>query len=67
LREWQTKHPERLDNMLHAMQNIVPSHLMDARLHDFKGLKASGTPDALGDKGFDHESFAPAANVIRFG
>jgi tRNA 2-thiocytidine biosynthesis protein TtcA len=66
LREWQTKHPGRLDNMLHAMQNVVPSHLMDTKLHDFKGLKATGTPDALGDKGFDHESFAPAANVIRF-
>jgi tRNA 2-thiocytidine biosynthesis protein TtcA len=66
LREWQTKHPGRLDNMLHAMQNVVPSHLMDTKLHDFKGLRATGTPDALGDKGFDHESFAPAANVIRF-
>jgi tRNA 2-thiocytidine biosynthesis protein TtcA len=66
LREWQTKHPERLDNMLHAMQNVVPSHLMDTKLHNFKGLKATGMPDAQGDKGFDHESFAPAANVIRF-
>jgi tRNA 2-thiocytidine biosynthesis protein TtcA len=66
LREWQAKHPGRLDNMLHAMQNVVPSHLMDTKLHNFKGLKATGTPDALGDKGFDHESFAPAANVIRF-
>jgi tRNA 2-thiocytidine biosynthesis protein TtcA len=66
LREWQTKHPERLDNMLHALQNVVPSHLMDTQLHHFKGLAATGTPDALGDKGFDHESFAPAANVIRF-
>jgi tRNA 2-thiocytidine biosynthesis protein TtcA len=66
LREWQAKHPERLDNMLHAMQNVVPSHLMDTKLHNFKGLKATGMPDAQGDKGFDHESFAPAANVIRF-
>jgi tRNA 2-thiocytidine biosynthesis protein TtcA len=66
LREWQTKHPERLDNMLHAMQNVVPSHLMDTKLHNFKDLKATGMPDAQGDKGFDHESFAPAANVIRF-
>ena len=66
LREWQTKHPGRLDNMLNAMQNVVPSHLMDAKIHNFKGLKATGTPDPLGDKGFDSESFAPAANVIRF-
>ncbi len=66
LREWQTKHPGRLDNMLNALQNVVPSHLMDAKIHDFKGLKATGTPDPEGDKGFDTESFAPAANVVRF-
>jgi tRNA 2-thiocytidine biosynthesis protein TtcA len=66
LREWQTKHPGRLDNMLNALQNVVPSHLMDAKIHDFKGLKATGAPDPEGDKGFDSETFAPAANVIRF-
>jgi tRNA 2-thiocytidine biosynthesis protein TtcA len=66
LREWQTKHPGRLDNMLNALQNVVPSHLMDAKIHDFKGLKATGTPDPEGDKGFDTETFAPAANVVRF-
>jgi tRNA 2-thiocytidine biosynthesis protein TtcA len=66
LREWQTKHPGRLDSMLNALQNVVPSHLMDPKIHDFKSLKATGKPDPLGDKGFDHESFAPAANVIRF-
>jgi tRNA 2-thiocytidine biosynthesis protein TtcA len=66
LREWQTKHPGRLDNMLHAMQNVVPSHLMDAKLHDFKSLKATGLPDTMGDKGFDPESFAQAAHVVRF-
>ena len=66
LKEWQTKHPGRLDNMLHAMQNVVPSHLMDAKLHDFQGLKATGLPDVLGDKGFDPESFASGANVVRF-
>ena len=66
LREWQAKYPGRLDNMLNAMQNVVPSHLMDTKLHDFKGLKATGQSDPEGDKGFDVESFAPAANVVRF-
>jgi tRNA 2-thiocytidine biosynthesis protein TtcA len=66
LREWQTKHPGRLGNMLNALQNVVPSHLMDAKLYDFKSLQATGAPDPQGDKGFDHDSFAPAANVIRF-
>ncbi len=57
LRDWQRKFPGRLDNMLHALQNVVPSHLMDASLHDFKSLKATGHARADGDKGFDHESF----------
>ncbi len=57
LRDWQKKFPGRLDNMLHALQNIVPSHLMDSKLHDFKSLKATGVASTDGDKGFDHESF----------
>jgi tRNA 2-thiocytidine biosynthesis protein TtcA len=77
LKEWQNKFPGRLDNMLHALQNVVPSHLMDANLHDFKGLKATGVADPQGDKGFDDENFdfskthldaadGPGAAVIRF-
>ncbi len=57
LKDWQRKFPGRLDNMLHALQNIVPSHLMDAKLHDFKSLKATGAANSEGDKGFDHETF----------
>jgi tRNA 2-thiocytidine biosynthesis protein TtcA len=57
LKEWQRKFPGRLDNMLHALQHVVPSHLMDANLHDFKGLKATGVADPQGDKGFDDEHF----------
>ncbi len=57
LKDWQRKFPGRLDNMLHALQNVVPSHLMDAKLHDFKSLKTTGIASFDGDKGFDHESF----------
>jgi tRNA 2-thiocytidine biosynthesis protein TtcA len=57
LKEWQRKYPGRLDNMLHALQNVVPSHLMDAKLHDFKSLKANGIASQDGDKGFDYETF----------
>lgn len=78
LKEWQRKFPGRLDNMLHALQNVVPSHLMDAKLHDFKGLKTNGIAHPDGDKGFDHDNFdeacatsqpnsaEPAAQLIRF-
>jgi tRNA 2-thiocytidine biosynthesis protein TtcA len=70
LREWEKKHPGRLDNMLHALQNVVPSHLADGTLYDYKGLKATGVPSEDGDKAFDHEELPvpgalPALQVIK--
>ncbi len=53
LREWERKHPGRVENMFNALQNIVPSHMMDGALHDFKRLKATGLADAEGDTAFD--------------
>lgn len=64
MREWQRKHPGRLDNMLNALQNIVPSHLMDTRLHDFHNLKATGVAHADGDKGFDHEDLPTSTRPV---
>ena len=70
LREWDKKFPGRVDNMFNALQNIVPSHLMDAARYDFKGLKTTGVAHADGDKAFDEEELcAPAPNaaqVVRF-
>ncbi|MBV8621072.1 MAG: tRNA 2-thiocytidine(32) synthetase TtcA [Curvibacter sp.] len=57
IREWEKKHPGRIENMFTALQNVVPSHLMDGTLHDFKNLKPTGVPDDDGDKAFDEESF----------
>ena len=70
LREWERKFPGRLDNMLHALQNVVPSHLADASLYDFQGLRTSGVADPEGDRVFDHEEFPvagplPALQVIK--
>ena len=66
LREWDKKYPGRVENMFTALQNVVPSHLLDGTRHDFKGLKATGVADDEGDKAFDPPSFdllsqAPAA------
>ncbi|MFZ4287880.1 tRNA 2-thiocytidine(32) synthetase TtcA [Variovorax sp. HJSM1_2] len=58
LREWEKKYPGRVENMFGALQNVVPSHLADGTIYDFKGLKATGVPDADGDKAFDGESFS---------
>ena len=59
LRQWQRQHPGRIESMFTALQNVVPSHLMDARLHDFRHLQASGVFDAMGDKAFDEEPIMP--------
>lgn len=61
LREWEKKFPGRVENMFNALQNIVPSHLLDGTLHDFTNLKATGVADSDGDKAFDAPEFAPAA------
>jgi tRNA 2-thiocytidine biosynthesis protein TtcA len=53
LREWEKKHPGRLDNMFNALQHTVPSHLLDASLFDFQGLQATGVPHPDGDTAFD--------------
>ena len=68
LREWEKKHPGRIENMFAALQNVVPSHLMDHAQFDFKHLVATGVADEAGDKAFDHEEFAapslPQVSVV---
>ena len=61
LKEWERKHPGRLDNMLHALQNVVPSHLMDRQLFPFETLEPNGQPQPDGDKGFDVDDQVPRA------
>jgi tRNA 2-thiocytidine biosynthesis protein TtcA len=46
--------------MFSALQNVVPSHLMDGTHYDFQGLKITGVPSEDGDKAFDAPEFAPA-------
>ncbi|RBP84751.1 tRNA 2-thiocytidine(32) synthetase TtcA [Marinomonas rhizomae] len=41
LQKWEKEFPGRTETMFSAMQNIVPSHLADTDLFDFKGLKQS--------------------------
>ena len=55
IRDWEKQYPGRSETMFTALQNVVPSHLMDHRKHDFKNIKVTGIPDADGDKAFDHD------------
>ncbi len=55
LREWEKQYPGRTETMFTALQNVVPSHLMDGKLFDFKGVTSTGIEDDNGDKAFDAE------------
>ncbi len=55
LREWDKRHPGRVENVFSAMQNVVPSHLADRNLFPFTELQATGTADPNGDRAFDED------------
>ncbi|TVP53155.1 MAG: tRNA 2-thiocytidine(32) synthetase TtcA [Halomonadaceae bacterium] len=45
--DWNRRFPGRLENMFRALQNVVPSHLADPRLHDFTGTGAAPLQETL--------------------
>ncbi|MDR1349239.1 MAG: tRNA 2-thiocytidine(32) synthetase TtcA [Zoogloeaceae bacterium] len=55
MQEWDSRFPGRTESVFTALQNIVPSHLADNTLFDFKGLTLADTPEdeAAGDTLFD--------------
>lgn len=65
LQTWEKQHPGRLDNMFRALQNVVPSHLADRKLHDFVNLQPTGQPNADGDLAFDPEPVEPDPIPLR--
>jgi tRNA 2-thiocytidine biosynthesis protein TtcA len=53
LREWERRHPGRIESIYNALAKVVPSHLMDRQLFDFAAVHATGRPEPDGDLGFD--------------
>ncbi len=53
LREWQRRHPGRVETLLTSLQNVRPSHLLDRGLFDFVSGRATGAPVADGDRALD--------------
>jgi tRNA 2-thiocytidine biosynthesis protein TtcA len=53
LREWERRHPGRVDSMFRALSNLVPSHLMDRHAFDFAAVRATAALSGEGDKAFD--------------
>jgi tRNA 2-thiocytidine biosynthesis protein TtcA len=68
LNGWAQEHPGRIESLATALQNVVPSHLADQRLFDFKGLTRDTTVEE-GDTAFDRPELPQPrhnAEVIRF-
>jgi tRNA 2-thiocytidine biosynthesis protein TtcA len=55
LREWDKKHPGRVESIFNAMGKVVTTHLLDRELQDFAAVRAAGTPVADGDTAFDED------------
>ncbi|HET9670163.1 MAG TPA: tRNA 2-thiocytidine(32) synthetase TtcA [Casimicrobiaceae bacterium] len=53
LREWEKRFPGRLESIFNALRTVAPSHLLDAALHDFAGVRATGVASSEGDRAFD--------------
>ena len=52
LREWERRHPGRVESIFTALTRVAPSHLLDRALFDFNELSSS--PET------------PGAAVVRF-
>ncbi|MBK7355618.1 tRNA 2-thiocytidine(32) synthetase TtcA [Propionivibrio sp.] len=59
--DWDRRFPGRTESVFTAMQNIVPSHLADNALFDFKGLHPGNELSDMdgGDTVFDSPGFEP--------
>jgi len=49
LTSWDKQFPGRVDNMFRALSNVVPSHLLDRRLHGFGTAKMSEEKGHMAD------------------
>ncbi|HTH44620.1 MAG TPA: tRNA 2-thiocytidine(32) synthetase TtcA [Oxalicibacterium sp.] len=65
LREWEKKHPGRVDNIFSSLNTVVPSHLMDRNLFNFADLQPTGVAMANGDIAFDEEPCSSGSAVSR--
>jgi len=56
LRDWDKRYPGRIETMFSAMQNIVPSHMADTTLFDFKAVTHGSPVVEGGDLAFDRDT-----------
>jgi tRNA 2-thiocytidine biosynthesis protein TtcA len=67
--DWDQRYPGRTESVFTALQNIVPSHLADNNLFDFKGLRVGNALEEMdgGDMVFDEPQLADKATLPSFG
>lgn len=67
LQDWQKRFPGRVESMFSAMQNIVPSHMLDHKQFNFRHLDTNKLIQGEGDIAFDKldvpHQFAPATDT----
>ncbi|WP_222937517.1 tRNA 2-thiocytidine(32) synthetase TtcA [Spartinivicinus ruber] len=63
LNQWDRQFPGRIESMFRAMQNIVPSHMVDTGLFDFQSLATQDQPFVDGDQAFDPPNIDYQANI----
>ena len=57
LNGWDKQFPGRIETLFRSIQNVVPSHLADYELFDFKSIDRDSGVINGGDIGFDKEEF----------
>lgn len=63
LNDWHDQFPGRIESMFTAMQNVVPSHLCDSNLFDFKSINSTSGIINGGDTAFDEEVIETPQNL----
>lgn len=57
LNEWHEEYPGRIESMFTAIRNVVPSHLCDSNLFDFKNIDNTSGVINGGDLAFDDNDY----------
>jgi tRNA 2-thiocytidine biosynthesis protein TtcA len=64
LNDWDKRFPGRIETMFQAMQNIVPSHMIDKNLFDFSLVTKENAAEFARDTAFDKET-VPAVPMFQ--
>ena len=72
MKEWERKHPGRLDSIFNALGKVEATHLLDRSLNDFAAIRATGIAQPDGDRAFDADPLpdtapAPVIGLHRVG